>query len=142
MALSLWFGFNYVVLAERAMDQVVQTQMIPQCMKELESSQNSVRLPSIAGLPKMPRGYPDILNPAKILERLTGSLRISSARRKAICICGAKRTARRLRFDYAIHTASFRLIKPGSVSSMRDSAISLVKSQACGALPWLNLGRR
>ncbi len=137
VAAGIWFGFNYAVLAERAMERIVVNEMIPNCINELMHSERSVFIPK---MPNMPQGFPDFLNPNKMLDRYAKALRIGPARRKAICICGAKRTANSLKFDYAIHTASFRLIKPGSVSSMRDSALSLVKSQACGTLPWLNIG--
>ena len=104
VAAGIWFGFNYAVLAERAMERIVVNEMIPNCINELMHSERSVFIPK---MPNMPHGFPDFLNPNKMLDRYAKALRIGPARRKAICICGAKRTASSLKFDYAIHTASF-----------------------------------
>jgi hypothetical protein len=144
LAALVWFGFNYAVLAQRAMDRAVKSDLIPQCVHELKRSQNAVFIPKLPEWPqpRYGRRLPDIFNPNKMVEAYATRLRISPATRFAICTCGAERTARSIKFDYAVHTASFRLIQPESVGSMRASAISLVKSQACGALPWLNIGRR
>ena len=134
---SIWFGFNYTVLAERAMDGMLENEIVPQCVSDLASAERGT---GAANLPT--ELIPDVqgFDLRGLVETLQSRFRLSSHQRKAICLCGARQTAKSARFDYAVHTASFRLIEPASVSGMRRDVHQAVKSQACGALPWLNLG--
>ncbi len=51
------------------------------------------------------------------------------------CACAARRAAQKLRFDYAVHTASFRLIAPEAVSAFADETAAIALSGTCGDIP-------
>lgn len=138
VAASLWFGFNYTVLAERAMEGRLEREIVPQCVRDLASTEQrktgALNLPTEL-IPNV-RGF----NVRGLVEAFQSRLRLSSHQRRAICLCSARQTTKSAHFDYAVHTASFRLIEPESVSGMRRNVHQVVQSQACGALPWLALG--
>ena len=50
---------------------------------------------------------------------------LSDGEKRDLCACAAKTAARTLRFDYAIHTASFRIIEPGR------SAAKMLEVETC-----------
>ncbi len=134
---SLWFGFNYTVLAERAMEGRLENEIVPQCVRDLEGTEHK------AGALNLPTELiPNVqgFDLKGLVETFQSRFRLSSYQRRAICLCSARQATKSVRFDYAVHTASFRLIEPASVSGMRRDVHQIVKSQACGALPWLNLG--
>jgi len=136
IAASLWFGFNYTVLADRAMEGRLDKEIVPQCVRDLERAESG------AGALNLPTGLiPNIegFDFRGLLETFQSRFRLNAYQRRAICLCGGQQTAKSVRLDYAIHTASFRLIEPASISGMRRDVHQVVKSQACGALPWLNL---
>lgn len=135
---TMWFGFNYVVLAERAMGDSIKNEIVPQCMEALNRAESGTILLNLPPelIPDMP-GF-DL---KRMLRGLQSGMRLSDYKRRAICVCGAKSTGRALKFDYAIHTASFRLIEPASVSNLRGKTMNVVRTQTCGALPWMNIGR-
>ncbi len=137
----LWFGFNHAVLAERAMKEVVQREVIPACIGQLERDENAAPINNIPqiripGIENNPLG--GMLE--TLINKTTSGYRLTAIQRQARCLC-ATQSLRSLKFDYAVHTASFRLIKAESVGGLRSKSMKLVQSQACGALPWLNIGR-
>ena len=133
LAGGLWLGFNYAVLAERAMDRVAAAEIVPRCVAELDAAERQISslLAPLDELSSMPMVGP-------LMQDMTRHLTLPAGASAAICACGAARAATGARFDYALHTASFRLIEPDAVSSLRADALTYVRSQACGALPWLN----
>ena len=138
LAGAVWFGFNYAVLAPRAMGVSVEKEIMPGCISALSRAENAnvlQRIPSET-IPDLP-GF-DLKG---LFRGLQGSLSLSDAKRRAICACASSRTTQAMKFDYAVHTASFRLIEPESVGNLRGKIFSIIRSQACGALPWLKYGR-
>lgn len=134
---SIWFGFNYTVLAERAMEGRLEKEIVPQCMRDLQGAELS------AGALNLPtKLIPNVqgFDFRGLVETFQSRFRLSNYQRRAICLCSARQTSKSVRFDYAIHTASFRLIEPSSVSGLQTNVRTLVRSQACGVLPWLNVG--
>lgn len=142
LAGACWFGFNYAVLAERAMGDAVRKDVIPACVAALDRP-DQPRDPLIDLLPQLLPEWPgvDLKGLAEGLQALQPSNRLSEARRLAICTCGAAQSAKAIKFDYAVHTASFRLIEPQAVGALRGETMNIVRSEVCGALPWLHGGR-
>ena len=141
-ATALWFGFNYTVLAERAMNDVVRNSVIPSCIAQLQQSENASPINSIPdlSLPNTPENRLFNMLIGGMTNKIKAGARLSGAQRSARCFCAAEQTTRSLKFDYAVHTASFRLIEAESLSGMRSRSMKLVRSQACGVLPWLSVG--
>jgi hypothetical protein len=46
-----------------------------------------------------------------------------------------RRASQKLRFDYAVHTASFRIVSPQAVSEFADDTVAIALSGTCGAIP-------
>ncbi len=138
VAAALWFGLNYTVLAERAIDKAIAGDVVPSCINGLNAQENSTPLQRLSEnlIPDMPG-----LDLKNMFQGLKNQFRLSPAQKLGICQCAAKRTGQGARFDYALHTASFRLVKPESVGNFRHNTLSVATSQICGALPWLNSGR-
>lgn len=137
IAASLWFGFNYTVLADRAMEGRLEKEIVPQCARDLEGAERN------AGALNLPTELiPNIegFDFRGLVETFQSRFRLSNHQRWAICLCSARQATKSVRFDYAVHTASFRLIEPASVSGLRRDVHQVVKSQTCGALPWLTHG--
>ena len=129
---AVWFAANYVFLAERAMmkDHAVAA---PSCVAALDRHQRGQQLVpsgmgSVLGIP----GFNQI---ERELLQLMKPRVLSEEEKRELCACAAKAASRTLRFDYAIHTASFRIIEPGSVAALGASTITTLMSGVCGALP-------
>jgi hypothetical protein len=133
IAAGLWFAFNYAVLAERAMEKDHAAVVVPRCIAVLDQHESARRavpsglgqifgMPELDGLESMliARAQPRPLTPAEKMER---------------CRCAAGRAARDARFDYAVHTASFRIITPQSVGALREEAARIALDGLCGAIP-------
>ena len=136
----VWFGFNHAVLAERAMDEVISKEVVPACMAELQRAENAHPINNVPQF-RIP-GYEDdplAIIVSGLIKTATSGYRLTHAERHARCLCGVQ-NFKSQKFDYAVHTASFRLIDAESVSGMRSKSMKLVQSQACGSLPWLNVG--
>lgn len=134
VAAGLWFGFNYAVLAERAMarDHAVAA---PSCIAALQRHERGLQLApaglgTVLGMPGLDQIEREVLKLAK--PRL-----LSDAEKQDLCVCAAKAAGRGLRFEYAVHTASFRIIEPGALAGLGTGTIGIVMSGACGALPSL-----
>ncbi len=136
LAASIWFGLNYAILAERAMDRTVRRDIVPGCINDLITSENKPALLQIPSniLPDSPE-----MNLRGLFRQFQNRFRLSPAQRLALCRCAGKRTMRAVKFDYAIHTASLRLVTPDSVQRMRGKTLSIINFQTCGVLPWSNL---
>lgn len=108
-AAAIWLGFNYVVLAPRAMSHAHAQTAIPECVALLEERENTLRafIPS-TGVKELDR----------LVEAKFPALTPDSRRRH--CEQSARLAAAKRRFDYAIYTASFRTIAPGDVESFGD----------------------
>lgn len=108
-AASIWLGFNYVVLAPRAMTATHMQTAIPDCIAMLEEHERTLRsfVPT-TGVKELDR----------LVEAKFPALSPDSRRRH--CERTARLAAAKRRFDYAVYTASFRMIAPGDVESFGD----------------------
>lgn len=138
-ASALWLGFNYAVLAPRAMERQQVSTAVPSCADALEVRQRRLRMPGI-GLGDM-LGLPELRALEERMRDLAMPRPLSLAERTERCACAAKRAAAGVRFDYAIHTASFRLVEPQSIAGIGDGVIGVAVSGVCGAIPALSGGR-
>ncbi len=128
----LWFGFNYAVLAERAMERNHVQTSVPNCLAVLEREQHKKRLPlnrldgigQALGVPEMGR-----LGRQIVEQSLPPAL--TALEMHARCLCAARGVAESVRFDYALHTASFRLITPQSVGTLREQTIQRARRATC-----------
>lgn len=129
----LWFGFNYATLGERAMRKDIAVSVAPSCIAALDDYQAGLSVPdlNISGV----LGIPEFRPFEEMARELSRPRMMDAAEKAAKCACAQGATSSAARFDYAVHTASFRLIAPASVSGLRASTIGLVLSGACGALP-------
>lgn len=127
---SIWFGFNYAVLGERAMEHYATTEAVPACMAHLEASEEKSPRRSTIGqafdmpeLDQLTNLFIDQLTPASLTK----------VQKMAMCECAVIGASATMRFDYAVHTASFRIINPDSFGQLRREAASFITSGACGA---------
>lgn len=137
VAAGLWFGFNYGVLAERAMakDHAVAA---PSCIEALQRHERGLQLvPSGLGTVL---GMPDLDQLEREVLKLARPRLLSGAEKSDLCACAAKAAGRTLRFEYAVHTASFRIVQPAAVAGLGAGTIGAAMSGVCGALP--QLGKR
>ena len=130
---AVWFGFNYAVLAERAIDKAHTHAIVPSCAAVLEakttfSTPPTIEIGKILRIPEMDRLQQMVIESVK--PRV-----LTLIEREDRCACAARRAAQKLRFDYAVHTASFRLIAPQSVSAFADDAAAIALSGTCGDIP-------
>ncbi|WP_149535740.1 hypothetical protein [Siccirubricoccus phaeus] len=130
VASALWLGFNYVVLAPRAMERQQVATTIPSCADALERRQQRLQIPGI-GLGDT-LGLPELRALEQRLRDLAMPRPLSSAERTGRCTCAAKRAEAAMRFDYTIHTASFRLVEPQAIAGVVDSVIDVAVSNVCG----------
>lgn len=129
---AVWFAFNYAVLAERAMakDQAVAA---PTCSAALDRHQRGLELGptgigSVIGMPGLDQIEREVLKRIKPRS-------LSDEEKRDLCICAARAATRTLRFDYAVHTASFRIIEPREIAGVQAGTITTLMSGLCGALP-------
>jgi len=131
-ATAIWFGANYVFLAERAMakDPALAA---PSCIAALDRHQRGLQLgPSGIGTAF---GMPGLDLIEREMLKLVKPRILSEGEKRDLCTCAANAARRGLRFEYAIHTASFRIIEPGAVASLGASTITALISGICGTLP-------
>jgi hypothetical protein len=135
---SLWFAFNYAVLGERAMLKDAEMAIMPACIAALDDYQERLLVPdlNISGM----LGIPEFRQFEELAQELSRPRIMDAAEKAAKCACAREASASSARFDYAIHTASFRIISPASVTGLRSSTVGLVLSGACGALPTIRNG--
>ena len=132
-AATAWFGFNYTVLAGRAMERYAQSSVMPSCLATLDDYQAGLMVPpsnvgGALGIPEL-----DIL-----VNRLSADLKprlLTNTERLARCECAVASNAGALRWDYALSTSSFRIYSPESISKFRRAASDTVLSGVCGSLP-------
>lgn len=137
-ATALWFGFNYAVLAERAMAKE-HAVAAPSCLDALDRHQRSQELGptglgGAVGIPAL-----DIIE--REMLKIVKPRILSEEEKRDLCACAAKTATRTLRFDYAVHTASFRIIEPATIAGLGTGTITTVMSGICGALPSIRRGR-
>lgn len=137
-AAGVWFAGNYAVLAERAMAKD-RAMAAPSCIAALHRHERGLQLaPSglgtVLGMPGLDQIEREVLKLAK--PRL-----LSDEEKRDMCACAAKAAGHGLRFEYAIHTASFRIIEPDAVAGLGAGTIGVVMSGVCGALPSLRKPR-
>jgi hypothetical protein len=136
---GLWFFFHYAVLAERAMEKDHASAVVPQCMTALDRQERARRispsgLGTALGVPAL-----DTLE-ATIIERAIPEF-LTKVEKEERCACATKRAGQKLRFDYAVHTASFRIIEPQSLAGLGEDAVGIALSGTCGLLPTLKIGK-
>lgn len=125
-----WFGFNYAVLGERAMERELGQVTISACVDYL-GGQNDRRVVPRTGIGEL-LGIPELdVFEANLVDQMTPRV-LSEAERMARCSC-AVASAPRLRFDYALHTASFRIIPVDGIADFRQSAIDAATTGHCSA---------
>jgi len=132
---ALWFGFNYAVLAPRAMEKEHAVAVMPQCVQALDQHQARQRI----AVPPVGRilGVPGLDEFQSSMIELAMPRLLTLPEKVDRCACAASRAARTIRLDYAVHTASFRLIEPQTVATFGDDAFGLVLDGVCGAIPQL-----
>jgi hypothetical protein len=116
MAGTAWFGFNYAVLAERAMQSELVAPARAACLAELESDVPAPiprsRIGELFGMPEL-----DALE-ARLVEQAMPPM-LTEAQKLARCSCVVAGSSP-LRFEYAVHTASFRIIPASEAASFRQ----------------------
>jgi hypothetical protein len=132
VAAGLWFGANYAILAERAMAKDHAVAALS-CVAALQRHERGLQLAptglgTVLGMPGLDQIEREVLKLAK--PRL-----LSDGERRDLCACALKAAARGLRFEYAVHTASFRIIEPSALAGLGTGTIGVVMSGACGAIP-------
>lgn len=130
---AVWFGANYAFLAERAIAKEHATSIVPSCTEVLEA-RTRFSMPAPSGLGQV-LGLPALDQIEKqTIERMKPRS-LSVGERQDRCACAARRASQKLRFDYAVHTASFRIVSPQSVSEFADDTVAIALSGTCGAIP-------
>lgn len=134
VAAGPWFGFNYAVLAERAMarDHAVAA---PSCITALQRHEHGLQLAptglgAVLGMPGLDQIEREVL-------KLTKPRQLSDSEKRELCAYAANAASRGLRFEYAVHTASLRIIEPGAIAGLGAGTIGIAMSGVCGALPQL-----
>lgn len=134
IAALAWFGFNYAVLGERAMERYSTAQAQTSCIAALgepESRYVRPRVPAVGrelGLPELDALLQQAIDAAA--PRF-----LAPAQKVAMCECAVSQATGALRFDYALHTASFRIFSPASIANVRSESLRAVLSGACGPIP-------
>jgi hypothetical protein len=133
VSILAWVVFNYAVLAERAMDRYATAAVSPACLAAIDEHEASLVSPrsragAILGMPDL-----DIL--IDQVEGLRAPRLLSKVEKLGRCQCAIAAQGASLRFDYALHTASFRTYAPETISNFRHGVVDFVFSGACGRLP-------
>lgn len=137
LAGTAWFGFNYTVLGERALAQYGTANVVPACIAALHDYEASLpqainpRIGQLLGVPEL-----DILTD-QLVDQMKPRL-LTEAEKAARCQCAVASSSASMRFDYALHTATFRAFSPESIASFRSNSVRVVSSGACGPLPQAN----
>lgn len=134
VAAGVWFAANYAVLAERAMAKD-HAAAAPSCIAALDRHERGLQL-APTGLGRV-LGMPGLDQIEREVLKLVKPRLLSDEEKRDLCACAAKAAGRGLRFEYAVHTASFRIIEPGALAGLGTGTIGIVMSGACGALPSL-----
>lgn len=126
---AAWFGFNYTVLGERLMMRELTALALPACIEQLAAKERSSMLPrsgigELFGMPEL-----DALED-RILDRVTPAT-LTQLQKEALCACAVSASADGNRFDYALHTATFRIIPVDELSLMRAGLVQLATSDQC-----------
>lgn len=129
---TLWFGLHYAVLAERAMEKDGATVALPRCVEAL-AVPDDVRAYAPSGIGRL-LGVPDLDRIEALVAERARPRPLTLRERQGRCACAARQAGRRLRFDYAVHTASFRLVEPQAVEALGDSVIDTALGGTCGAV--------
>lgn len=129
LAGTAWFGFNYVVLAERAMMQEHAQPAAAACEASIAQEVQSrivprMQLGSLLGIPEL-----DVLGEQLVESSLPPA--ISSATIAARCACAASTSSASLRFDFAVHTSTFRILPVTSIAQARQDVIELATLGTC-----------
>jgi len=130
---ALWFGFNYAVLAERAIEKAHAQAIVPNCAAVLEAK-TKFSVPRPTGIGEMLR-VPEMDRIERLVIESVKPRVLTLIEREDRCACAARRAAQKLRFDYAVHTASFRLLAPESVAAFADDTAAIALSGTCGDIP-------
>lgn len=130
---ALWFGFNYAVLGERALERYGHSEAVPACVETIEAKSAGTMAPKLGlgdlfNMPELDKFESDLID-------LYTPRALSMAQKLALCECAVSASSATLRFDYALSTASFRLFTPDSIAGLRSKAIGVLSSGACGSIP-------
>lgn len=124
-----WYGFNYAVLAERAMAKDIEKIIIPTCVAALTSEERRQFIPDV-NLSEL-LGMPELEQFERAARALGAPILVSPAEKFARCECTAWLMA--VRTDYAIHTASFRIIAPDTSARLTREVVRTVVARDCVA---------
>lgn len=133
LAGAAWFGFNYITLAERAIEKAHAHAIVPNCAAVLEA-QTKFSTPRPTGIGEK-IGIPEMDRFERLVLESVKPRVLTLIEREDRCTCAARRAGQKLRFDYAVHTASFRLIEPQSVLAFAGDAAEIALSGTCGEIP-------
>ncbi|HQS14894.1 MAG: hypothetical protein B7Y08_06530 [Rhodospirillales bacterium 24-66-33] len=129
----VWFGFNYTVLAERAIEKAHAQAIVPNCASVLEA-QTKLSMLRPSGLGEQ-IGIPHMDRIERLVIESVKPRMLTLIEREDRCTCAARRAGQKLRFDYAVHTASFRIVSPQAVSDFADNTAAIALSGTCGVIP-------
>ena len=138
-AAAVWFGFNVAVLGPRAMERAQASQSLPSCMEALRRHQQRLVMPQLDLGRRL--GVPELEMVERAISQLAAPRPLSAAEQAERCACAVRRAARAATLDYAIHTATFRLIEPEAVAGLGDRTVGAVFEGVCGVLPQVRQGR-
>lgn len=130
---AVWFGFCYSTLAERAIEKDHAQAIVPTCAQVLEA-RTKFSMPTPTGIGRE-LGIPQMDRIERMVLESVKPRVLTLIEREDRCACAARRAAQKLRFDYAVHTASFRLIAPEAVSAFADETAAIALSGTCGDIP-------
>lgn len=133
-AAAVWTGLNYVFIAPRAMERDNASHQLAVCAEAIESK---LRFPGIVPRIGEAFGLPQLDQFTRQIVEGMRPRALSIAEKQQRCTCARKRASEKLRFDYAVHTATFRIVSPQSVSTFGDDVVSLALSGVCGVIPAL-----
>lgn len=133
VAAAAWFGFNYTVLAQRAIEKAHAQAIVPSCAAVLEAK-TKFSVPRPTGIGEQ-IGIPQMDRIERLVIESVKPRVLTLIEREDRCTCAARRAAQKLRFDYAVHTASFRLVAPESVAAFADDTAAIALSGTCGEIP-------
>lgn len=130
---AVWFGFNYAVLAPRAIERDAASIVMESCVATLDRQDEQMRRQVDRAVDAI--GIPELGGLLGPMAKRLNEAQSSPEDRARRCTCAVSSAKAQLRFDYAIHTATLRLVAPQSVSGFERDALALLFGGACGALP-------
>lgn len=128
---TAWFGFNYAVLAERVMEHEVIAHALPACVSAVSAAQPPRPIINpVSGIGEL-FGLPELDELQRNILEASAPKALSAATIEARCACAVGTDRQNARFDYAVHTASFRIVPATSSANLRASVIDAATLGVC-----------